>query len=186
MTTPSNLEDRKKGISMKALPQTIRDAIEITRTLGIRYIWIDALCILQAGCAVAQADWARESSRMSDVYGGAFLKIHAASATCVHDDIIGERHSVDSGFELHLGLDDSDAKHRSGLPQISSPIQGLTEEPLYYRGWTLQERVLFPRVLIYTSEQLAWECKEQSHIENGVPMYDLGKLGLESRLLPSK
>jgi hypothetical protein len=46
-TTVSNLAEMKKEISWDRTPQTIKDAISITRKLGIRYLCVDALCILQ-------------------------------------------------------------------------------------------------------------------------------------------
>jgi hypothetical protein len=63
LTTAVNLMERRRGFSMDQLPQTIRDAIDITRRLGIRYLWVDALCILQGDDLEAHADWQRESSK---------------------------------------------------------------------------------------------------------------------------
>ncbi|KAF2179911.1 HET-domain-containing protein [Zopfia rhizophila CBS 207.26] len=78
-TTASSLETRKKGIHMMDLPQTIYDAVVITRRLGIGYLWVDALCILQGTDDLAITDWKRESSKMADIYGNAFLTIAAAA-----------------------------------------------------------------------------------------------------------
>jgi hypothetical protein len=46
-TLTSNIEARYVGFEMNLLPKTFRDAINLTRKLGIRYIWIDTICILQ-------------------------------------------------------------------------------------------------------------------------------------------
>lgn len=46
-TTTATLEERKSGIKWSELPKTFQDAIRVTKVLGIRYIWIDSLCILQ-------------------------------------------------------------------------------------------------------------------------------------------
>ncbi|CAN9464833.1 unnamed protein product [Alternaria alternata] len=63
-TTSANLEKHKedRGIRYIQLPRTLRDAIFLTRYLGIRYLWVDCLCILQDD----NADWEREASRMAD------------------------------------------------------------------------------------------------------------------------
>src|SRR5438034_4230296 len=47
VTTSKSLANRKQGIPVNAMPRTFRDAVLITRRLGLRYIWIDSFCILQ-------------------------------------------------------------------------------------------------------------------------------------------
>jgi hypothetical protein len=44
-TTKATLEQRKLEVQWPRLSRTFQDAINITRALGIRYIWIDSLCI---------------------------------------------------------------------------------------------------------------------------------------------
>jgi Heterokaryon incompatibility protein (HET) len=46
-TLTCSLDQEKLGIKWSRLPKTFQDAIQVTRLLGIRYIWIDALCIIQ-------------------------------------------------------------------------------------------------------------------------------------------
>lgn len=46
-TTQENLHLMQSGISMNGLPNTIRDAVIITRKLRAQYLWVDTLCILQ-------------------------------------------------------------------------------------------------------------------------------------------
>ncbi|MBE3045186.1 HET domain-containing protein [Candidatus Bathyarchaeota archaeon] len=36
-----------EGISLDTFPRTFQDAIEVTRNLGIPYLWIDSMCIIQ-------------------------------------------------------------------------------------------------------------------------------------------
>ncbi|KAH7058684.1 hypothetical protein B0J12DRAFT_651125 [Macrophomina phaseolina] len=47
MLLPSNVESFESGIRYATLPQTFKDAISVCRELSIRYLWIDALCIVQ-------------------------------------------------------------------------------------------------------------------------------------------
>jgi hypothetical protein len=174
-TTSSTLPARKDGIPMDDLPQTIHDAITITRRLNIQYLWVDALCILQGQDAMDRADWAKESVKMADIYGRAFLTIAAASSRCVYDGILHARESKEENLtELFLGL--QYAPYTRGRVYLGS-TQSFTnslDEPLYHHGWTLQERVLSPRVLIYKKDQLAWECQTSATTESGD---DLGGVG---------
>lgn len=67
----------KQSIELKTLPKTFQDAIAIIRALGIRYIWIDSLCIIQDG----KLDWQRESRRMAAVYSDGHINVAATGAS---------------------------------------------------------------------------------------------------------
>jgi hypothetical protein len=136
-TTSANLARMKERICWNELPQTIKDAITTTRALGIQYLWVDALCIIQD----SQEDWEAESKKMADVYGGAFLTISAAL-----------------GPDVHHGLfQDSKVPPPSAEYWEDSPFQ---YDPLYSRAWALQERMLSKRLLIFSSYELYWECDD--------------------------
>jgi hypothetical protein len=136
-TTSANLARMKERIHWDELPQTIKDAVSITRALGIQYLWVDALCIIQD----SQEDWEAESKKMADVYGGAFLTISAAL-----------------GPDVHNGLfQDSKVPAPSTAFPLSSPFR---YDPLYSRAWALQERLLSKRLLIFSRYDLYWECDD--------------------------
>ncbi|PWY88164.1 hypothetical protein BO70DRAFT_393887 [Aspergillus heteromorphus CBS 117.55] len=63
-TTDNNLQQHKEEIAMESLAKTYRHAIEVTRRLGIRYMWIDALCIIQGN----GSDWEHECELMGQYY----------------------------------------------------------------------------------------------------------------------
>lgn len=65
-----------RGIPWELLPTTFRDAIQVTKGLGIRYLWIDSLCIIQDD----DVDWKEESSKMASIYQNSFLTICATAA----------------------------------------------------------------------------------------------------------
>ncbi|RYP04004.1 hypothetical protein DL765_010345 [Monosporascus sp. GIB2] len=69
MTTESNLEKHRSKIEYDALPKTLQDTVKVTREIGIRYLWIDRLCIVQD----SKEDWDAESKRMDSVYQNAHL-----------------------------------------------------------------------------------------------------------------
>ncbi|KAH7139399.1 heterokaryon incompatibility protein-domain-containing protein [Dendryphion nanum] len=79
ITTANNIEERLLKIPFDSLSRVIQDAVIATRRLGLRYLWVDALCIIQGD----EKDWAKESENMGLVYTNAFITIAAlASASC--------------------------------------------------------------------------------------------------------
>ena len=76
-TTILSIEERKSVIEMSFLPKTFKDAIFLTRRLGLRYIWIDSLCIIQDSAV----DWEVESAKMATVYEQAYLTIAVSSSS---------------------------------------------------------------------------------------------------------
>lgn len=77
VTKQENLAAHMQGISLSDLPATFQHSVEITRRLGIRYLWIDSLCIIQDDAQ----DWEREAAKMADVYANAHVAIAVDSST---------------------------------------------------------------------------------------------------------
>ena len=77
MATTDSMEDLKRGIVISFLPKTFRHAINITKKLGVKYLWIDCPCIIQDD----PLDWEKESAAMSEVYRNAHLTISASNST---------------------------------------------------------------------------------------------------------
>ena len=75
-TITTNLSERFCEIKMKELPKTFQHAVIITRRLGIRFLWIDSLCIVQDD----PYDWEIEASKMASIYSGSYLTIMAVSS----------------------------------------------------------------------------------------------------------
>ncbi|KAF2730048.1 hypothetical protein EJ04DRAFT_393411, partial [Polyplosphaeria fusca] len=82
-TTRPRLEAHKARIAFEDLPKTFQDAVTFTRWLKVRYLWIDALCILQDD----ENDWERESSAMAATYENSYLTLSAATANCDLDGL---------------------------------------------------------------------------------------------------
>ncbi|EXJ76646.1 uncharacterized protein A1O5_01154 [Cladophialophora psammophila CBS 110553] len=82
LLTVHNLSDFQKEIHLSNLPKTFQDAIEVVRGIGLRYLWADALCILQGGetSAVASEDWFDQTGKMSDIFGNSLITIAASEA----------------------------------------------------------------------------------------------------------
>jgi len=183
VTQKGTLASFTTDIPVDSLPQTIQDAIKVTRQLEIQYLWVDALCIIQ-DCDV---DKAVEINNMGNVYQNATVTIAAAAATCVKDGFLQPRERIQS---CRIPIYDPDAAAhyefhgRSSLPS-TAPLRTRTkivwmsaprassdsDEPLYSRGWTLQERLLSPRMLVYGLHELTWQCQSKSTISIGRTLY---------------
>jgi hypothetical protein len=74
-TRINSYKDRLQGFTLDELPKTVRDAVVITRMLGLQFLWVDALCIIQGD----SIDWQRESSKMDNIYGNASITIAATA-----------------------------------------------------------------------------------------------------------
>lgn len=70
----SNIGKLRQSLPLHKLPQVFQDAMYISLQLGIDYIWIDCLCIIQD----SEEDWTCEAKRMGDVYQYARCNIAAA------------------------------------------------------------------------------------------------------------
>ncbi|KAI0532647.1 heterokaryon incompatibility protein-domain-containing protein [Xylaria digitata] len=152
---------RYKGhIPSNELSRTFSDAVDVTRRLSIRYIWIDSLCIIQN----SREDWAAESLTMRDVYENSFCNIAATSgrdgsAGCYQERIpsLLEECPVFVSHQSFTGL--------YYLRHETVWIDRLKQSPLLQRAWVLQERMLAPRTLHFAQEQLVWECTELTACE---------------------
>ncbi|KAL5356657.1 heterokaryon incompatibility protein-domain-containing protein [Aspergillus floccosus] len=171
-TTASNYEAMKQGMLISNLPQTIVDAITVARRLKVRYLWIDALCIIQDSAS----DWEIESSNMASVYHNAYLTIAAATSASVREGFLQREHFAAeqtpplivewktlSGQRTVLGA--------RIVPAVTTHTLDLMDDdtpPLWFRGWTLQESNLSTRVLTYHQEELWWSCLGGSACECGM------------------
>lgn len=157
-TTSLSLAEHMNGITLKALPTSFRDAVTMARSLDIGYIWIDSLCIIQD----SGDDWDHESTLMGLVYANAFCTFVAASAA---DSMAGLFPPRDMRLKSPCMLEFQSSESPSKKDQyvIHPKMPSLTEEnakdPLSSRAWTMQERELSPRMLIFCKHQLLWECR---------------------------
>ncbi|KAH9889092.1 heterokaryon incompatibility protein-domain-containing protein [Cubamyces lactineus] len=178
-TTSDNLSSYMARIDEALLPQTIRDAIHVTRALGIQFLWVDSLCIIQD----SRKDMHHELAQMRNVYRCAYLTIDAGSAASVTEGFLQERDPVDADGLLPFICPSRDLEDRSTKsarvgkvymvrgPQASSGphFQHSTVSDSGHgsmpptshtvtRGWCLQERLLSTRALVFTSNTLQLRC----------------------------
>jgi len=153
VATVASLESLKAGILISALPQTIQDAIEITRKLAFRYLWIDALCIIQD----STEDKEKEIQKMGQIYKDAALTIAASASTGVAQGFLRLDRSLDKFCAFDLDLDLTDGKR--GKVFLTKHDIFEPKHPLDKRGWTLQEFLLSPRILSFSHKELFWHCQ---------------------------
>ncbi|KAI4960897.1 hypothetical protein J4E86_002523 [Alternaria arbusti] len=154
-TLRATVEGFKTGLDTHYLPQNFRDAIYATRRLGLKLLWVDALCIVQDHTASRDLD----ISNMGSYYRDAFVTVSILSAQDSHVGFLKLRESVSTiglGENLHL---------RRARPTWS---EVLSESPLNKRAWVLQERLLSRRVVHFEKNEIFWECLETSAREGSV------------------
>lgn len=153
------------GLEILDFPKTIREAIVATNGLGIRYLWIDALCILQD----SDEDKLKQIRMMAKIYRNSYLTLIAACGNNVNEGFLyqdrpqkvpdakipylcpdGRIGSVWIAAVLDANIGNASRSYYDEL------------EPVNYRGWCLQERLLSPRCLIYASHTLQYYCQRET------------------------
>lgn len=125
--TRETFDEFKRGIASADLPKTFRDAARITKELGLRYLWIDCLCIIQND----EQDWENEASRMAGVYANAYVTI-AASAS--EDDSTGVFPTPQAKSEVTLASPDAMSLGRSPMFVTPMVVPANEDEVLYASG----------------------------------------------------
>ncbi|KAK4206688.1 heterokaryon incompatibility protein-domain-containing protein [Rhypophila decipiens] len=141
-------ETGKTSIPLSQLPRTFADAILVCRALGIPYIWIDSLCIIQDD----KEDWAREATRMADVYRNAVLTLSADGASTAPDDYLYAR------IFDRKRIDFDAADTRTGVHTSFTSESRNRTEPLNSRAWCYQEWILSRRVVHFATGEILWDC----------------------------
>lgn len=173
--TSRNYAEYSAKIDTAQLPTTIKDAVDVAKELGLQYLWIDSLCIIQDD----PRDVVKEIAQMPDIYSQALVTISVSRAETVSEGFLHEIDSatfVTESFKLRFQCPNEaiGPVHLLGVPDGSVLISTLSR-----RGWTLQERCLSPRILDYGTFQIRWICnssKSQKGFTNGWQRNEFGAL----------
>ncbi|RAQ49399.1 hypothetical protein AFGD_002061 [Aspergillus flavus] len=158
-TTRDSFECHMQEIPIEALPQTLLDAILVCRALGVQYLWVDVLCIIQGD----RRDWERESANMANVYSHSFLTVCAAQGDSCQSGFLKRHPPSQVEIPFQSSLDPSvsgrySLKEVSGLLSFRNDDGTVAPSPFRAdvaytswnsRGWTFQEVKLSPRALIF-------------------------------------
>lgn len=175
-----NLEEFRTCIPPEQLSKTFREAIETTQYLGLQYIWIDSLCIIQDDAG----DWAKEAAMMSGVYGGSSVNIAASGAMdgtvgCFFDRLGSPRFNFSGGES-----EEEVISFFSSFPLTFE--KQFTEAPLSTRGCCFQESFLPRRTLHFTHREVFWECDERLASESfpsTIPSWAANRMQLKKQPL---
>ncbi|THV52464.1 hypothetical protein BGAL_0078g00130 [Botrytis galanthina] len=179
-TTRDNFAAHKEEIPLENLPKTFQDAIMVVRALGIRYIWIDSLCIIQGD----SDDWDKEAVRMASVYSNSYLNIAATGSLDSRGGCFYPRkmHYGPTTLPLNSYMIGQNTDHavvdvvfvrpsfekihqRYHLPNEQSKIGDSITTPLLSRAWVFQERQLASRTLHFHPAEMIMECKSALRCE---------------------
>lgn len=153
-TTTSNFAERLHDIDAKSLPHTFQHTFAVANTLQIQYVWIDSLCIIQD----STDDWSKESALMSEVYRNAYCTISANRHDAgEHGLFHSDLGSLAIEFALKTKHDQLELHQRGSIQQHWR--EAIQAAPLHVRGWCLQEREMSPRIIHWTEQEIAWECR---------------------------
>ncbi|KIV98820.1 uncharacterized protein PV09_09433 [Verruconis gallopava] len=164
----ANMAEFKVRIAWLTLPKTFQQAIHFARALGVRYLWIDSLCIIQD----SREDWKEQSVKMASIYENSYITLAASVAEnsdsgCFTNPppfLVGY---VTDGF--HKAKPDEPGAILSLVEAANQStvvfVRGSSEHPmpsvqlpLLTRGWVFQERLLSPRILHFGHLDLIFEC----------------------------
>jgi hypothetical protein len=161
-----NFKSMVHSIPLENLPKTIRDAIYLTKALGFRYIWIDALCIIQD----SDNDKVEQVSKMQDIFRNSMITISAERAADCQDGFLGR---LKSDTELKPEMTSKRIPYRSSEGYIGSiQLRELVKnqrnvQPIHRRGWTYQENFLSRRVISF-GDQIRWRCTSGEDLNVGI------------------
>ncbi len=166
LTTKSTFATNLQRIASESLPKTFLDAVLVCKELGLRYLWIDSICIIQDD----NEDWREEAGKMAAIYHQSYLTICATSARSDDEGLwpssrkstVGKVVIQKNGqnfevcFRARENLDPVHMHENSGEERLKM----LAMNPLMGRGWTFQERLLSTRLLHFGYGELLWQCPE--------------------------
>lgn len=174
------------GLSREFLPKTIREAVWVSEKLGLRHLWVDALCVKQDG-----VDFITESVKMAAIYSQALINISANHSPSNNAGLFNTRsRSQHHHFPACIAVDSlvserpsrlcfyqrSDRNYQPKIPGLSKFMdlghdayrKEVDQGRLAQRAWVLQERISSPRVLHFGATQLFWQCNRVTNTEDNL------------------
>ncbi|KAI0156501.1 HET-domain-containing protein [Xylariaceae sp. FL1272] len=155
--TTDTIEQLMTRIPVDKLRRTFKEAFATATYLGIKYIWIDSLCIIQDSAE----DWAREARRMMEVYHRARINLAASISTGATTGLFSNRtpdYLISDPFAMKNGVVDDIFQAVKATLYTDGWLELVDRSPLNRRAWVQQERLLSTRVAHFTSTEIIWDC----------------------------
>nr|CEG04404.1 unnamed protein product [Fusarium clavum] len=135
-------------------PPTIRDAMAVTKRVGFQYLWVDRYCISQHESKGKERT--DQIKQMDRIYRQAELTIIAAAGQ-------GPEHGLPGvGSTPRIPQPSVKIGKHSLISTMTTPRFMIYSSPWYSRGWTYQEGICSRRRLLFTDEQVFFECRQMS------------------------
>jgi hypothetical protein len=163
LLTKAKLQLFQNCIPLSSLRKTIKDAIFVARGLGIPYLWVDSLCIIQDDTE----DWNAEAPQMGRLYEMAFVTIAALGADTADDGLFlsqEDSSSTHPSESWNLQIPYSNNKKVAELSTLTfwprtdrerNPYAEEFERARWRsRGWVVQERLLSRRIVYFGRYQI--------------------------------
>ncbi|KAF2456453.1 heterokaryon incompatibility protein-domain-containing protein [Lineolata rhizophorae] len=148
VSAPKSTGSSHQENDLPEVPEVVEDAIEVTKNLGYRYLWVDRYCIDQRSHEMKHS----QIQQMHLVYSKAQFTIVMAA-----------------GEDASYGLPGIRGKRRKEQPMgkafgrllvstLPDPCADIRRSKWASRGWTFQEGLLSRRRLVFTDWQVYFEC----------------------------
>jgi hypothetical protein len=151
--TDENLQTYEQGIPWTDLPNTLKDAATATYRIGLRYLWIDSMCIIQND----PVDKPNEIRQMAQIYTHAHFTVVDMRGHSAGDGFLHAR-TLPSGTSAFRYRSTSDLCHQVAF-QFQGALDSEDDKVLETRGWALQEYVLSRRLIVFGTWSTQWMCR---------------------------
>jgi len=178
ITTSETLAKHRQLIAWESLAKTFQDSVTMVRKLGLRYLWIDSLCIIQDD----PDDWSKESGKMANVYQGAYLTIAATKSSSDDGGLFSTASPNHLARELRPRIYARQTLPHSVKWSKDYDFKDSNKVPLFKRAWCYQESLLSSRVLHFAADELMWDCREKFYCEGSC--HETSIHGLDDAPLP--
>ncbi|KAH7039478.1 heterokaryon incompatibility protein-domain-containing protein, partial [Macrophomina phaseolina] len=170
-TTSHSLASVQAGIPSEVLPQTVQDAVSVALELGLQYLWVDSLCIVQDD----EDEMTDQIAQMAKIFEGAYITIAASQAARSSDGFLSLRNPFSLVCRVKIAhRNGENLKYGVGRPASHS----FGKQPLASRAWTLQEIFLSRRILSFEHGHMHWYCLQDAKGNCSQPVFKFSMYGL--------